>query len=109
MFSGCKWNWVDDVDNNTVHITIIVTLIVTIIIMVSYGAEKRLTTCRLAKQILTKNERVCVFVGANYTQYNEIIPLDAGECPRQYQCPYRPNEKPITLKNVIKSIKNQFK
>ena len=68
----------------------------------------KMTTCRLASQILTKEQRVCIFVGANHTQYREYVPYDAGECPREYQCPYRPNEKPFDLKSVIKSIKDQF-
>jgi hypothetical protein len=68
----------------------------------------KMTTCRLASQILGKDQRVCVFVGANNTQYREYLPYDAGECPRQYQCPYRPNEKPFDIKAVIKNIKEQF-
>ena len=70
---------------------------------------KKMTTCRLASQLLQGNTRVCVFVGANHTQYQEYVPYDAGECPKEYQCPYRPNEKPFILKNVIKSIKDQFR
>ena len=69
----------------------------------------KMTTCRLASQILGNNQRVCVFVGANNTQYREYVPYDAGPCPRQYQCPYRPNEKPFDIKSVVKSIKEQFK
>ena len=72
------------------------------------GEESKMTTCRLASQMLGNNQRVCVFVGANNTQYREYVPYDAGECPKEYQCPYRPNEKPFNLKNVIKSIKKQF-
>tara|TARA_A100001015_G_C14970475_1_gene704881 strand:+ start:1004 stop:1294 length:291 start_codon:yes stop_codon:yes gene_type:complete len=70
---------------------------------------KKMTTCRLAKQVLVNKQRVCVFIGANGTQYNEYVPYDAGPCPRDYQCPYRPNEKPFDLKSVVDSIKNQFK
>ena len=69
----------------------------------------KMTTCRLASQILGNNQRVCVFVGANNTQYRESVPYDAGPCPRQYQGPYRPNEKPCDIKRVIKNIKEQFK
>ena len=57
----------------------------------------KMTTCRLASQILGNKQRVCVFVGANNTQYREYLPYDAGECPRQYQCPYRPNKKPFDI------------
>ena len=73
------------------------------------STTKKMTTCRLASQLLQGNTRVCVFVGANHTQYQEYVPYDAGECPKEYQCPYRPNEKPFILKNVIKSIKDQFR
>ena len=72
-------------------------------------ARGKMTTCRLASQILGNNQRVCVFVGANNTQYREYVPYDAGECPKEYQCPYRPNEKPFDIKRVIKNIKKQFK
>jgi len=30
------------------------------------------------------------------------------ECPKEYKCPYRPNEKPFDIKSVIRSIKDQF-
>ena len=69
----------------------------------------KMTTCRLASQILGNNQRVCVFTGANNTQYREYLPYDAGPCPRQYQCPYRPNKKPFDIKSVVRSIKKQFK
>jgi hypothetical protein len=73
------------------------------------SSTKVMTTCRLASQILGNNQRVCVFTGANNTQYREYLPYDAGVCPREFQCPYRPNEKPFSLKSVIKSIKKQFR
>ena len=72
-------------------------------------ARGETTTCRLASQILGNKQRVCVFIGANNTQYREYLPYDAGECPREYQCPYRPNEEPFDIKSVVKSIKDQFK
>ena len=79
------------------------------IVLEANEPKKQMTTCRLASQILGNNQRVCVFVGANNTQYREYVPYDAGPCPRQYQCPYRPNEKPFDIKRVIKNIKEQFK
>ena len=45
-------------------------------------ARGKMTTCRLASQILGNNQRVCVFIGANNTQYREYVPYDAGECPK---------------------------
>ena len=38
----------------------------------------KMTECRLASQILGNKQRVCVFVGANNTQYREYLPYDAG-------------------------------
>jgi|TARA_R100001443_G_scaffold85886_1_gene92557 hypothetical protein len=73
------------------------------------SSTKVMTTCRLASQIMGDNQRVCVFLGANNTQYREYLPYDAGVCPREFQCPYRPNETPFSLKSVIKSIKKQFR
>tara|TARA_X000001382_G_C3094943_1_gene154774 strand:- start:218 stop:520 length:303 start_codon:yes stop_codon:yes gene_type:complete len=91
-----------------VLITIVFCVLFSIIVFAKDDNVKT-TTCRLASQILGNNQRVCVFVGANNTQYREYVPYDAGECPRQYQCPYRPNEKPFDIKSVVRSIKEQFK
>jgi hypothetical protein len=82
---------------------------VSFLVVVAIAREKGVTTCRLAKQLLEDKTRVCVYVGANYTQWNEYVPIGAGECPREMRCKYRPNEKPFTLKNVVKSIKDSFK
>ena len=87
---------------------IIVFCIAFSIVLFAKENNVKMTTCRLASQMLGNNQRVCVFVGANNTQYREYVPYNAGECPKEYQCPYRPNEKPFNLKNVIKSIKKQF-
>ena len=90
-----------------------VSLILLLLLLLPTASAKeddvKMTTCRLASQILGNKQRVCVFVGANNTQYREYLPYDAGECPRQYQCPYRPNEKPFDIKAVIRNIKEQFK
>ena len=79
------------------------------IVLEANEPKKQMKTCRLASQILGNNQRVCVFIGYNNTQYREYVPYDAGECPKEYQCPYRTNEKPFDLKSVIKSIKKQFR
>jgi hypothetical protein len=90
-----------------------VSLILLILLLLPTASAKednvKMTTCRLASQILGNNQRVCVFVGANNTQYREYVPYDAGPCPRQYQCPYRPNKEPFDIKSVVRSIKKQFK
>ena len=93
---------------NLVYYLLIVFCIVSFLFIVAYSREIGFTTCRLAKQLLEDKTRVCVYVGANYTQWNEYVPIDAGECPREIRCKYRPNEKPFTLKNVIKSIKDSL-
>ena len=80
-----------------------------ILAIVVFARDKEHTTCRLAKQMRSQNQHICVYVGANYTQWNEYVPAEAGECPREIKCKYRPNEKPFTLKNVIKSIKDSFR
>ena len=95
-------------DNNPFLLALFVIVIVIYLFAGIQEARGKMTTCRLASQIVGKGQRVCVFVGANNTQYREYIPYDAGECPREYQCPYRPNEKPFDLKSVIRSIKDQF-
>ena len=64
---------------------------------------------QISKSNTGDKQRVCVFIGANNTQYREYLPYDAGECPREYQCPYRPNEEPFDIKSVVKSIKDQFR
>ena len=90
-----------------------VSLILLLLLLLPTASAKednvKMTTCRLASQILGNNQSVCVFTGANNTQYREYIPYDAGPCPRQYQCPYRPNKKPFDIKSVVRSIKKQFK
>ena len=90
-----------------------VSLILLLLLLLPTASAKednvKMTTCRLASQILGNNQRVCVFTGANNTQYREYIPYDAGPCPRQYQCPYSPNKEPFDIKSVVRSIKKQFK
>ena len=96
-------------DNKPFLLVLFVIVIVIYLFAGIQEARGKMTTCRLASQILGNNQRVCVFIGANNTQYREYVPYDAGECPKEYQCPYRPNEKPFDLKSVIKSIKKQFR
>ena len=100
----------DGMDHKRFFIKILIFIVFFILFAFIAQAEddstsKKMTTCRLASQLLQGDTRICVFVGANHTQYREYVPYDAGECPRDYQCPYRPNEKPFNLKNVIKNTK----
>ena len=95
---------------NWLYYFLIIFCVVSFLAIVVFARDKEHTTCRLAKQLLENKTRVCVYVGANYTQWNEYIDMSAGnvDCPREIKCKYRPNEKPFTLKNVIKSIKDAF-
>ena len=109
------WIRLDDMANNDFsRITLLVIVYICFLLANSTlyaeddSTSQKMTTCRLASQILGNQQRVCVFVGANNTQYREYVPYDAGPCPRQYQCPYRPNKKPFDIKSVVRSIKKQF-
>lgn len=93
---------------NLLYYFLIFFCIICFLAIVTFARDKEVTTCRLAKQLIENKTRVCIFVGANNTQWNEYVPVGAGECPREITCKYRPNEKPFTLKNVIKSIKDSF-
>ena len=94
-------------DRKSFYLSLLI-LFVVIYLIVGVVYARKMTTCRLASQVLVKDQRICVFIGANGTQYNEYVPYDAGDCPKEYQCPYRPNEKPFDLKTIIKGIKKQF-
>ena len=99
----------DDMDNKSFRLALLALAFVAYILLGISEARGEMTTCRLASQILQDKTRICVYIGANYTQWNEYVPIGAGQCPREIRCKYRPNEKPFTLKNVIKSIKDSFK
>ena len=47
-----------------------------ILAIVVFARDKEHTTCRLAKQLLEDKTRVCVYVGANYTQWNNLSDID---------------------------------
>ena len=92
-----------------IYLFLIVFCFLSLFALVVLSSEIKMTTCRLAKQLIVKDTLACVYVGANNTEYLNNIPKEVGVCPRQYQCPYRPNTKPYNMKNVDKSIKKQFK
>ena len=69
--------------NNCIRLVLILLLLLpTAAAKEDDSTSVKMTTCRLASQILGNDQRVCVFVGANNTQYREYVPYDAGECPR---------------------------
>ena len=96
-------------DNKSFRLALLALAFAVYILLGISEARGETTTCRLASQILGNKQRVCVFNGSNNTKYREYLPYDAGECPREYQCPYSPNEEHFDIKSVVKSIKDQFK
>ena len=89
---------------NILYYFLIFFCIASFLVIVVFARDKEHTTCRLAKQLLENKTRICVYVGANYTQWNEYVPIGAGECPREIQCKYRPNEKPFTKRESIRTV-----
>ena len=109
MFSGvwmCWWH--HNINRNGIIILLLTGHLLNAGCWTPVHADKQ-TTCRLVSQLIVDDQRICVYLGANNTQYQEYVPYEAGACPREYQCKYRPNEKPFNLKNVIRSIKKQFR
>ena len=105
MFNRSIFNRGYDLVNRTVFIAGIIGILACFGII---AADAKNTTCRLASQVIMQNQRICVYLGANGTNYTDYVPLDAGACPREYSCKYRPNQKTFNLKNVIKGIKKEF-
>ena len=65
---------------------------------------KELITCRLAAYEKVDEQWVCLYRGANNTQ--DVIHLDASQtCPREMTCEYKPNSKPVNIKDVLNAIK----
>jgi len=65
---------------------------------------KELVTCRLAAYERVDGQWVCLYRGANNTQ--DVIHLDASQtCPREMTCEYKPNSKPVNIKDVLNAIK----
>jgi len=63
-----------------------------------------LITCRLAAYEKIDEQWVCLYRGANNTQ--DVIHLDASQaCPREMTCEYKPNSKPVNIKDVLNAIK----
>ena len=69
---------------NLIYYLILFICVVSILAIVVFARDIEYTTCRLAKQLLENKTRVCIYVGANYTQWNEYVPIGAGECPAIY-------------------------
>ena len=69
--------------------------------------EKTVITCRLAKRKVIKNQKVCIFVGANNT--NETIFIDKFEhCPASIQCVYEPEKEKPNILEMMESLEESL-
>ena len=69
--------------------------------------EKTVITCRLAKRKVIKNQKVCIFVGANNT--NETIFIDKFEhCPSTIQCVYEPEKEKPNILEMMESLEESL-
>lgn len=69
--------------------------------------EKTVITCRLAKRKVIKNQKICIFVGANNT--NETIFIDKFEhCPPTIQCVYEPEKEKPNILEMMESLEESL-
>lgn len=65
---------------------------------------KEMITCRLAAYEKIEGDWVCLYRGANNTQ--EVVHLGGStSCPRDITCEYKPNSKPVSIRDVLNAIK----
>ena len=65
---------------------------------------KEMITCRLAAYEKIDGDWVCLYRGANNTQ--EVVHLGGSTiCPRDITCEYKPDSKPVSIKDVLNAIK----
>lgn len=65
---------------------------------------EQLITCRLAAYERVNGEWVCLYKGANNTQ--DVVHLGAdAACPKEITCKYDPQNKPVSIKDVLNAIK----
>jgi len=87
-------------------------LFVGLIVLVAFKASAsnpKMTTCRLAHtEVISKDEVICFYQGANNTQEQHTSSLHIG-CSRSYQCEYNPRPSGYSLKGTLDSIKDALK
>ena len=87
-------------------------LFVGLIVLVAFKASAsnpKMTTCRLAHtEVISKDEVICFYQGANNTQEQHTSSLYIG-CSRSYQCEYNPRPSGYSLKGTLDSIKDALK
>ena len=75
---------------NLIYYLLLFICVFFLLAIVVLARDKEHTTCRLAKQLLEDKTKSLYIRWRNYTQWNEYVPIGAGECPREIKCKYRP-------------------
>ena len=72
------------------------------------AGDPEYVTCRLVGCEVIDQERICIYRGPNFTQ--DVLHLRRGEWyPTEFQCKYKPNvERPPTVREVLKAIKEKM-
>ena len=72
------------------------------------AGDPEYVTCRLVGCEVIDQERICIYRGPNFTQ--DVLHLRRGEWyPSEFQCKYKPNvERPPTVREVLKAIKEKM-
>ena len=61
-------------------------------------------TCRLVKCEMYSGENLCVYRGPNNTI--DTVAIERGQFyPNEIQCKYNPSKKPVTIRDIMNSIK----
>lgn len=70
--------------------------------------EKRMTVCRLAKRKVVREQKICLYQGANKTR--ETVFVDKFEiCPKQIQCVYEPDKDAPSILEMMESLEESLK
>lgn len=70
--------------------------------------KKTMVTCRLAKRKVIRDQKICIYLGANNT--TDTIFIDKWEyCPRQIQCVYEPEKDTPNILEMMESLEKSLK
>ena len=69
--------------------------------------DKTMVTCRLAKRKVIREQKICIYTGANNT--TDTIFIDKWEyCPRQIQCVYEPEKEKPNILEMMESLEESL-